>query len=122
MSQVQILAVGHALLAGPRGEAGGAPSKDSIWGFAQVGRSLVSFSGRRGGKLKFWKENSKDLAALQAKFKEKKAGISVTVAYKDVTKKFEKVDPTLIERIDQGFKDAKKSQMVGTRKMKLEVA
>lgn len=71
MSNVQILKVGHSLVQGARGEKGGAPSKDSIWGLAQIGSALVKFSGRRGGKLRFkstpMAQKDSALALFQAK-------------------------------------------------------
>jgi dihydroxyacetone kinase-like predicted kinase len=54
MAKIEILNVGHALIAGARGEAGGAPSKDSIFGVAIIaGNKLVTFGGRRNGMQKF---------------------------------------------------------------------
>lgn len=52
--KIEILVVGHALIAGARGEKGGAPSKDSLFGLAIIaGNKLVTFGGRRGGMQKF---------------------------------------------------------------------
>jgi hypothetical protein len=54
MAKIEILAVAHALIAGARGEAGGAPSKDSVVGVALVQGNLVTFGGRRGGVLRYF--------------------------------------------------------------------
>lgn len=53
MAQVQILKVATALVQGARGERGGAPSKDSVMGLAQIDNALVKFAGRRGGVMHF---------------------------------------------------------------------
>ena len=74
MKNVQILAVAHALIAGARGENGGAPSKDSVFGIATVQGNLCSFGGRRGGVLRFKTYKKTDRDAVMAKFESKLSG------------------------------------------------
>ena len=74
MQNVQILAVAHALINGTRGDKGGAPSKDSIFGVATVQGNLCSFGGRRGGVLRFKTYKKTDVAAVMAKFEGKLTG------------------------------------------------
>ena len=74
MANVQSLKVGHSLVQGARGERGGAPSKDSIWGLIKIGSALVKFSGRRGGKLRFKSTPAKDVGAAIAFFEKKLTG------------------------------------------------
>lgn len=38
---------------GARGYAGGAAKNDKVWGIAKINNTLVTFWGRRNGKLKF---------------------------------------------------------------------
>lgn len=102
-SKVAVLAVGHALVAGDRGTAGGAPSKDSIWGIAHIGRDLVTFSGRRGGKLRFKAEARGSESTLAEVFKAKKAGAGMNYHYTDITKRVEKVVPDLASRIASDY-------------------
>lgn len=51
--QVKIEAFGIFYKDGARGERGGAAQNDKVWGIASIGKSLVTFWGRRNGKLKF---------------------------------------------------------------------
>ena len=74
MKNVQILAVAHALIAGARGENGGAPSKDSVFGVATVQGNLCSFGGRRGGVLRFKTYKKTDIDAVLKKFEGKLTG------------------------------------------------
>jgi hypothetical protein len=74
MKNVQILAVAHALIAGARGENGGAPSKDSVFGIATVQGNLCSFGGRRGGVLRFKTYKKTDIDAVLKKFEGKLTG------------------------------------------------
>lgn len=53
MAQVEIIVAAHFYNEGSRGEAGGAPSNDKLWGLAKIGTTLVRFWGRRNGALKF---------------------------------------------------------------------
>ncbi len=89
MANVQILKVGHALVQGVRGEQGGAPSKDSVYGVAQITQgvvsSLVSFGGRRGGFLRFKTYPKASLAAVLAKFDEKLVEAAGGFKYTDIT-------------------------------------
>jgi hypothetical protein len=72
--KVEILGVGHAMFLGARGEAGGAPSKDSIFGIARIQGNLVSFGGRRGGTLRFKTYKKDELEAQTARFNAKLGG------------------------------------------------
>lgn len=74
MANVQILNVAHAFFLGARGEAGGAPSKDSIVGVALVQGNLVTFGGRRGGKLKFHTHKKANMEAVIARYTKKLSG------------------------------------------------
>ena len=67
-ANVQVLKVGHALVQGARGAAGGAPSKDSVYGVALVQGNLVTFGGRRGGTLRFKTYRKADTAKVLATF------------------------------------------------------
>lgn len=71
MAQVQILKVATALVQGARGERGGAPSKDSVMGLAQIGKTLVKFAGRRGGVMHFKTEPLAQKDAVLASFESK---------------------------------------------------
>jgi hypothetical protein len=88
-ANVQILGVGHATFLGARGEAGGAPSKDSIFGVAIIYNSLVTFGGRRGGTLRFktYKKNELDaqVARFQKKLSGKPFGAKIDAHYTQVT-------------------------------------
>lgn len=120
-SSIELVALGHALVKGARGEAGGAPSKDSIWGIAKVGGEMITFSGRREGKLRIMVESGSE-ADLLATFKAKKAGLGMTYHYADVTKKAGKVVPDLMERLVTDYNDAKAGGKINTRKMPLMTA
>ena len=74
MKNVQILKVAHALIAGARGVAGGAPSKDSVFGVALVNGNVTTFGGRRGGVLRFKTEKKVNLEGALAKFASKLTG------------------------------------------------
>ena len=74
MANVQIVKFGHALIQGYRGEKGGAPSKDSVFGVALIQGNVVTFGGRRGGTLRYKTERKVNLEAIIAKFDGKVAG------------------------------------------------
>jgi len=74
MAKIEILAVAHALIAGARGEAGGAPSKDSVVGVALVQGNVVTFGGRRGGVLRYFTHKKAELSAVMTKFEGKLTG------------------------------------------------
>ena len=74
MAKVQLIGVAHAMFLGARGEAGGAPSKDSIFGLALIQGNLVSFGGRRGGTLRFKTYKKAELEAQTARFNAKLSG------------------------------------------------
>lgn len=86
---VEIQALGHCTFKGKRGEAGGAPSKDSLWGVAFIGGTLVKFFGRRGGTMRFKTEKKADLPAALTMFQEKQTGFpfskKIDARYTDVT-------------------------------------
>jgi hypothetical protein len=73
-AKVEILKVGHAMFLGARGEAGGAPSKDSVFGVAVVQGTVLTFGGRRGGTLRFKTYKKDELEAQLARFDKKLAG------------------------------------------------
>lgn len=120
MANVQILAVGRALVQGSRGTRGGAPSKDSLWGVAQVDNALVKFFGRTGGVLRFKTEPlaAKDaaLAMFQVKLtKPFKSTEGEAVVYTDVTKSAESLIPNINEVVGKGFYKARSAGKVNTR-------
>jgi hypothetical protein len=72
--KVEILGLAHATFNGTRGEAGGAPSKDSIFGLALVQGNVVTFGGRRGGTLRFKTYKKPELEAQKERFAAKLTG------------------------------------------------
>jgi hypothetical protein len=120
MANVQILAVGRALVQGARGVRGGAPSKDSVWGVAMVDKNLVKFFGRTGGVLRYKTESSKNKDAAMAMFQDKltkpfKTNGGEPVVYSDVTATFNDVIPGLAEIVGKGFYKATFDRKVNTR-------
>lgn len=113
--QVQILRVGHALVQGSRGDAGGAPSKNSIWGVATVGASLVTFSGRVGGTLRFKARHTSMKDAMITLFGDKLEGKGMDYHYKDVTADHSKVYENLDARILSDYKAAKAASLINVR-------
>lgn len=95
MANVQILKVGHALIQGERGEKGGAPSKDSVWGVATVQGNVVVFWGRRNGKLRFKTEKRENLPKVLAVFEAKVAGKHKGFAYEDISDDTARIDALL---------------------------
>jgi hypothetical protein len=53
VAQVEVVKFGTFYKEGTRGSTGGAAQNDKVWGIAKVNGSLVTFWGRRNGKLKF---------------------------------------------------------------------
>lgn len=111
---VQILKVGHALVQGVRGEKGGAPSKDSIWGVAKVGTKVVKFFGRNGGKLRF--KTERDTEACLAMFQKKVKGEGMSYHYTDVTSKLHD-NAELQKKISVEFRHAKRDGKVNARSL-----
>lgn len=74
MANVQIIGLAHAMFNGARGDAGGAPSKDSIVGVVLIQGNVVTFGGRRGGKLKFHTHKKANLEAVMARYNKKLTG------------------------------------------------
>ena len=72
--KVQLIGVAHAMFLGARGEAGGAPSKDSIFGLALIQGNVVTFGGRRGGTMRFKTYKKVELEAQTARFNAKLSG------------------------------------------------
>jgi hypothetical protein len=120
MANVQILAVGRALVQGARGARGGAPSKDSVWGLAQIDNSLVKFFGRTGGALRYKTEPLSAKAAALDTFQTKltvpfKTNGGEPAVYSDVTATAEQVVPGLAETVRKGFYKARSAGKVNTR-------
>jgi hypothetical protein len=116
MAKVEILKVGHALVAGVRGDKGGAPSKDSVWGLAFVGSTLVKFFGRRGGVLRFKTEKKANLPEALAMFEDKLAGKGLEYNYSEVApKNFESLVPNLNEVVGKGYYAAVKAGKLNNR-------
>jgi hypothetical protein len=103
MAKIEILAVAHALIAGNRGAAGGAPSKDSVVGVALVQGNLVTFGGRRGGVLRYFTHKKLEMAAVMQKFESKLSGTpfgkQVAGCYAQVTDP--EVMATLVPNIEE---------------------
>lgn len=53
MANVVVEKFGAYYNEGARGNAGGAAQNDKVWGVAMIENTLVTFWGRRNGKLKF---------------------------------------------------------------------
>jgi hypothetical protein len=117
MAKVEILKVGHALVAGTRGDKGGAPSKDSIWGLAFVGGgTLVKFFGRRGGVLRFKTEKKANLPDALAMFEDKLAGKGMDYNYTEVSgKALDELVPNLAETVSKGYYAAAKAGKLNNR-------
>lgn len=118
MANVTILALGHALVEGTRGEQGGAPSKNSIWGVATVDSTLISFSGRMGAKILRYKEHpEKEKDAVMKLFDDKKNGRGMSYRYVDITEAHEEEVPGLIKQINIGFFQAQAEGKINRRAM-----
>jgi hypothetical protein len=120
MANVQILALGQALVQGSRGTRGGAPSKDSIWGLVQIDNALVKFFGRRGGQLRYKTEPLKAKDAAMAMFATKlekpfKTTDGDAVVYLDVTATADAVVPGLVTLVTSGFYKARSAGKLNTR-------
>ena len=121
---VEILGFAHALIAGERGAKGGAPSKDSIFGFAKIQGNVVSFGGRRGGVLRYKTYKKTDLALVAAKFESKLSGnpfgnnveghYTALVVASDI----EALVPNLEDTIKKGFYKAMGTKKLNTRSTK----
>ena len=105
MANVEIIKLGHAFHKGERGsKEGGAPSKDSIWGFAFVGGALVKFFGRRGGKLRFKAEKKADLPACIEQFTGEK--ITGYPFGKNLDCRYTEIDPAKADTVVEGLKES----------------
>jgi hypothetical protein len=118
MAQVEIIKVGHALVEGDRGARGGKPSKDSIWGIANVSGVLLTFSGRRGAQVLKYKTRPKaELDTVLALFDEKLAGKDVKgIQYTEIvgTDAQEALVPGLAAQIGKGYHAAKAAGKLNT--------
>jgi hypothetical protein len=117
---VQILKVGHALVQGARGEKGGAPSKDSLFGVAQITQgvvsSLVTFGGRRGGFLRFKTYPKASADAVMAKFDAKLVKAQGGFNYTDVTANAaELLGADFADKLLVNFRAASNAKKVNTR-------
>ncbi len=124
MAKVEILKVGHALVPGVRGEKGGAPSKDSIWGIAFIddvkhpgAKRLVKFFGRRNGSLRFKTEKNTSMNEVLALFEAKKVGKEYSYVELDDAKR-EELCPGLVERVAEHFDRARKAGKLNQRSTK----
>lgn len=116
MANIQILALGHALVEGTRGEQGGAPSKNSIWGVAQIDDRLVTFSGRMNAKILRYKEfPASKKNEVMAMFADKQAGRGMEYRYVDITEAHEQEVPGLVRQINIGFFQALAENKVNGR-------
>ena len=115
-ANVEILKVGHALVPGVRGDKGGAPSKDSIWGLAFVGSTLVKFFGRRGGVLRYKTEKKANLPEALAMFEKKVSGEGMEYRYAEVSpKKLADLVPDLAATVGKGYYVAVKTGKLNKR-------
>lgn len=71
MANVEIIKFGVVYNEGARGEAGGAPKNDKVWGIAKIDNNLVTFNGRRGGKLSFKTRYAHEIGVCMEKWAEK---------------------------------------------------
>jgi hypothetical protein len=112
--QVEIVRMGHALVDGDRGEAGGAPSKDSVWGFGfvtleedgQQVKHLVKFYGRRERKLRFKREAMSELQATHDLYQLKLKGADVKgIQYVDVSSErgIKETWPNIVADVSAGY-------------------
>lgn len=120
MAKVELQALGYCTFKGARGEGGGAPSKDSLWGVAFIGGNLVKFYGRRGGTFRFKSEKKADLPAAMDMFKNVKLvgfpfGKKIDARYIDVTSKADEYIPDLEKTLSAGYYAAQKSGKLNTR-------
>lgn len=121
MARIEILKVGHAMFLGARGEAGGAPSKDSVFGVALIQGNLVTFGGRRGGFLRFKTYKKDQLDAQLARFDKKLAskpfGKDVDATYNlitDDTVKTEMLGADFDEKLGKNFYKAMGNKKLNT--------
>ncbi len=118
-AKVELQALGYCTFKGPRGEAGGAPSKDSLWGVAFIGGSLVKFYGRRNGQFRYKTEKKAELPAALEQFKEKQTGFpfgkKIDARYTDVTAKSADYIADLEKTLASGYYAAVKAGKVNTR-------
>jgi hypothetical protein len=104
MAKVEIIKLGHAHHKGERGEKeGGAPSKDSVWGIAFVGGSLVTFGGRKGGKLRFKARRKADLPAVIDQFNNEK--ITGYPFGKNLDCRYTEIDPAKCNELVEGMEE-----------------
>lgn len=105
-ANIKIVRLGHALIEGDRGEKGGKPSKDSVWGIALIAEKIVKFYGRRGGKLRFKVERKGTMDDAIALFEKKLAGKDVKgIKYVDVSsaKGIKETCPNIQEDVAKGY-------------------
>ena len=116
-AKVELIKVGHALVQGVRGEKGGAPSKDSIWGLAFVAGNLVKFFGRRGGTMRFKSQKNADLPDALEMFEGKLAGKGIDYHYTEVSPaKFDELHGgDLAEAVRVGYYAASRAGKLNTR-------
>jgi hypothetical protein len=107
-NKIEVLAFGHALIEGERGARGGKPSKDSVWGFAMVRGTLVTFGGRRNGTLRFKAFPKNGMDKVLALHEVKKVGSDKGFAYTfiDDAAQRETLFPGLVDAISKGFMKA----------------
>jgi hypothetical protein len=74
MAQVEIIKFGVVYNEGARGLAGGAPKNDKVYGIARVDGKLMTFNGRRNGKLSFKTRYNHEMDVCLAKWAEKTGG------------------------------------------------
>jgi hypothetical protein len=115
---VTIQALGYCTFKGTRGEAGGAPSKDSLWGVAFIGASLVKFYGRRNGTMRFKTVKKAELPEALTQFQEKQTGFpfgkKIDARYTDVTANHGDYIPDLAA-LASSYYAAVKAKKVNTR-------
>jgi hypothetical protein len=74
MSQVEIIKFGVVYNEGARGNAGGAPQNDKVWGIARIDGKLCTFNGRRNDKLSFKTRYNSEMDVCLSKWAEKTGG------------------------------------------------
>jgi hypothetical protein len=119
-AKVELQALGHCTFKGTRGESGGAPSKNSLWGVAFIGGTLVTFGGRVGGNMRFKTHKKADLPAVMDTFTNGKLtgfpfGKKIDARYSDVTDKAAEWIPDLEKTLGGQYYAAVKNLKVNTR-------
>ncbi len=129
MATIQIIGLAHAMFNGARGDNGGAPSKDSIFGLCLIQGNVVTFGGRRDGTLRFKTYKKPELEAQTDRFNAKLSGNpfgkNIPACYTQVTDvavRNELVGADFEEKLVKGFYKAMANKKLNTYSRKPKVA